>query len=122
MPVTEKIFNNIMSGTKDSNIRFLELRKILNVLGFKVKDKERYLLYMEVVERAENLGYKGDRMSLLMDIESADNTFNLRMEDWLNADNFNFMHDIYGIVNNIVRDRFPSENFGYFLPRFSGRN
>ncbi|MGN1342062.1 MAG: hypothetical protein ACI4VL_02380 [Bacilli bacterium] len=87
-----------------------------------MKDKEKYQLYVKVAERAENLGYKGERMSLLMDIESADNVFNLRLEDWLNADDFNFMHDIYGIVSNIVRDEFPAKEFKHFLPRFSGRN
>lgn len=82
--------------------------------------KERYEKYVAIAERAKNDGlYNGDRMSLLMDIESADKKFNLRLDDWLNADKFNFAHDLYGIMNNIVRDSFPATDFGFFLPRFS---
>ena len=82
--------------------------------------KERYLQYVKIVERAENDGlYKGERISLLMDIESADKVFNLRLDDWLNADKFNFAHDLFGIMDNIVRDSFPATNFGFFVPRFA---
>ena len=85
-------------------------------------NKERFLKYVQICERAEKSEYyKGERMSLLMDIESADKVFNLRLDDWLNADDFNFFHDIYGIMNNIKRDCFPATDFGFFLPRFAGR-
>lgn len=83
--------------------------------------KKRYLKYVAIAERAEKEGlYKGERISLLMDIESADEKFNLRLDDWLNADEFNFAHDLYGIMNNIVRDSFPATDFGLFVPRFVG--
>ena len=83
--------------------------------------KERYIKYVEIAKRAEHEGlYKGERINLLMDIESADKKFNLRLDDWLNADEFNFAHDLYGIMNNIVRDSFPAINFGLFVPRFAG--
>ena len=37
--------------------------------------------YIKIVDRAETEGlYKGDRIDLLMDIESADIKFNLRLE------------------------------------------
>ncbi len=39
-----------------------------------------------------------------MGIESADQKFNLRLEDWLKADDFNFAHDSCGIQNNIQRE------------------
>lgn len=82
---------------------------------------ERYKKYVKIAERAEKEGlYKGDRLNLLMDIESADLRFNLRLDDWLNADEFNFAHDLYGIINNIVRNDFSATNFGYFVPRFVG--
>lgn len=85
------------------------------------KDKERYLKYVKVAERAEKEGlYKGERLSLVMDIESADGVFNLRLGDWLNADSFNFSHDLIGIITNIVRDTFPATDFGFFVPRFAG--
>lgn len=84
--------------------------------------RERYKKYVKIAERAEKEGlYKGDRLNLLMDIESADLRFNLRLDDWLKADEFNFANDLYGIINNIVRNDFPAINFGYFVPRFAGK-
>ena len=69
-----------------------------------MKTKEKFMMYVKIAERAEELSiYHGERMTLLMDIESADNAFNMRLEDWLEADNFNFAHDVVGIVNNIDR-------------------
>lgn len=32
-----------------------------------------------------------------MDIESADRKFNIRLDEWLQADLFNFTHDFYGL-------------------------
>ena len=85
-------------------------------------DKERYQKYVEIAKRAENEGiYSGERISLLMDIESADQKFHLRLDDWLNADEFNFAHDLYGIMNNINRTEFPATDFGLFIPRFAGK-
>lgn len=85
-----------------------------------MKDKERFMMYVKIAKRAEELGiYHGERMTLLMDIESADNYFNMRLEDWLNADNFNFAHDIIGIVNNVDRSKFPAAEFHRFLPRYA---
>lgn len=62
MPVTEKIFNNIISGTKDNNIRFLELRKILNVLGFKCRIKgDHFIYYREDIEEIINIQPMGSK-------------------------------------------------------------
>ena len=84
-------------------------------------DKERYQKYVEIAKRAEGEGlYNKERISLLMDIESADQKFHLRLDDWLNADEFNFAHDLYGITNNINRNEFPAIDFGLFIPRFAG--
>ena len=87
-----------------------------------MKDKERYMKYVAICERAENEKlYNGERYVLLMDIESADEIFNLRLDDLLQADILNFAHDIYGIMNNINRSTFPATDFGLFVPRYSGR-
>lgn len=86
-----------------------------------MKDKERFMMYVKIAERAEELGiYHGQRSTLLMDIESADNAFSMRLEDWLKADNFNFAHDVVGIVQNADRSKFPAE-FSRFLPRYAGK-
>ncbi|MBT9788707.1 hypothetical protein GPK90_05025 [Clostridium sp. MCC344] len=85
-------------------------------------DKERYQKYVEITKRVENEDlYSGERISLLMDIESADRKFHLRLDDWLKADEFNFAHDLYGIMNNINRIEFPAIDFGLFIPRFAGK-
>ena len=83
-------------------------------------DKERYQKYIEIAKIAENEGLSNvERINLLMDIESADQKFHLRIDDWLKADKFNFSHDLYGIMNNINRNEFPAKDFGFFIPRFS---
>jgi hypothetical protein len=83
---------------------------------------ERYGKYIAIAERAEKEGlYSGERINLLMDIESADKKFNLRLDELLNADKFNFEHDLFGIMDNIVRESFPATDFGLFVPRFAGQ-
>lgn len=85
-----------------------------------MKTKEKFLMYIKIAQRAEGMDlYKGERSTFLMDLESADNAFNLRLDDLLNADDGNFAHDIVGIVNNIDRSSFPATNFGLFVPRYS---
>lgn len=84
--------------------------------------KKKVLKYGEICDRAEKMGLiKGSRLSALMDIESADKKFNLRLDDWLNADDFNFAHDYCGIEKNINRSKFPATDFGHFIPRFAGK-
>lgn len=84
-----------------------------------MKNKEKFMMYVKIAQRAEGMGiYMGERFTLLMDIENADKAFNLRLEDWLNADDFNFAHDIIGITNNINRNN-PTD-FNLFVPRYAG--
>lgn len=86
-----------------------------------MKDKAKFMMYVKIAQRAEGMGiYEGERFTFLMDIENADKVFNMRLKDWLNADDFNFAHDVVGIVNNIDRSKNPVE-FNCFLPRFSGK-
>ena len=80
-------------------------------------EKEKFMMYVKIAQRAEGMDlYKGERISFLMDLENADKVFDLRLEDLLNADDFNFAHDVVGIVNNINRETL---NFNHFLPRFA---
>jgi len=83
--------------------------------------KEKFKMHVKVCERAEkmNINYN-DRMTMMMDIEAADDKFNMRLDDWLNADDFNFAHDIVGIRDNIKREKYPETEFRNFVPRFSG--
>lgn len=96
-----------------------------NVRRKKKKDaeakREKNKKYASICARAKAMGImRGDAIGALMDIESADKRFNLRLDEFLEADKFNFAHDFIGIQNNIVRKHFPATDFGYFVPRFAG--
>ena len=54
-----------------------------------------------------------------MDIEGAVEFFNIDKEKWLSSDDFNFLHDFCGIIENIKRDSYPPKDFGLFVPRFA---
>lgn len=83
---------------------------------------EREQKYVLIAQRAiDEKIYDGNKLKLLMDIESADVIFHLRLDEWLDANELDFAHDLLGIVNNIRRGRFPAVNFGSFVPRFSNQ-
>lgn len=85
--------------------------------------RKKYMLYSQIVDRAKELKLLTDeRICHLMDIESADAKFNIRLEEWLHADDYDFAHDFIGIRDNIVRGRFPAIDFDSFVPRFTERN
>lgn len=88
----------------------------------KESSADRWLKYVEICERAEQLGIelKNNRIQALMDVESADKKFDLKLDEWLNADDLNFMCDYRGIRNNINRSEFPATDFGAFIPQFAG--
>ena len=75
-------------------------------------------LICEIAKKAEGLNLlHHDRMSMIMDLELAHQKFNLRLEEFLNADHFNFAHDILGIQSNIDRQNLKFD--GFFLPRYT---
>lgn len=81
-------------------------------------DKENFELIVEIAKRAERKNLlMFDRMSLIIDLEQATEQFNLKLKELLNADNFNFAHDICGIQNNFNRETLKMENC--FLPRYA---
>ena len=90
--------------------------------------KERFSKLLKICKRAE-LKYGdnylnerfGSRMSRMMDLSSADEQFNLRLDEFLNADEENFAHDIFRIWIESDRSTYPC-GFGMFVPRFSGGN
>lgn len=80
--------------------------------------KDEMLIIVEIAKRAEDKGLlMFDRMSLIMDIENAHKQFNLKLNEWLKADDLDFSHDIVGIQQNINRETKKVEN--YFLPRYA---
>ena len=79
----------------------------------------RIQLEHEIIERAEKMGFlRDDKITHMLDIDNANKEFNLRLEDWLEADDFNFAHDWYGIRKHIDRRTGKMENC--FVPRFAG--
>ena len=45
MATIEKLMQSIMSGTQDRNIKFSDLQKILDVLGFQCRIKGDHFIY-----------------------------------------------------------------------------
>ena len=45
MPGTEKILSDVKSGTKDRNIKFSDLQKLLDSLGFQCRIKGDHFIY-----------------------------------------------------------------------------
>ncbi|PSB00053.1 DUF6874 family protein [Bacillus halotolerans] len=83
-----------------------------------MNNKETFLKIVNIAKRAEEKNLlMFDRMSLIMDLECVNEEFNLRLEDLLNADDFNFAHDIIGIQNNLNREERKMGNL--FVPRFA---
>lgn len=79
---------------------------------------QEYDLIFKIVVRAHKMGIAvGDCITQMMDVDHAHKQFNLRLEDWLNADDFNFAHDFCGIQRHI--DRSTGSVGGFFLPRFA---
>ena len=75
-----------------------------------------------IVDRAASLAKQHtrpfDRMSCRMDICATHANGNpLRLQDLLDADDFNFAHDVFGIEHHIDRETGKMERF--FSPRFS---
>lgn len=75
----------------------------------------------KIVERADNMGLMYfDRLSLIMDLQCANEKFNLRLDEFLEADDFNFSHDISGIQHHIDRNTKTFQDC--FVPRFAGNS
>lgn len=82
--------------------------------------KADYELCAQIVDRAMEMGfYKDNKLTAFMDITNAVKHWNMRLSDWINADDFNFAHDIAGICDNIIRNH-PVEFTNHFVPRFAG--
>lgn len=74
-------------------------------------------LITQCAKRAIALFPELDRLSLLMDLSATHLSEPLKLYDLLNADDFNFSHDVVGIVNHLDRNK--GQLDGRFLPRFA---
>lgn len=89
----------------------------------KTLTKTDYELISQIVARAQRLGfYENNRVTAFIDVQKAAKHFNMRLEKWLNAEDYDFTHDILGIYKAINRVVYPVDfsNDPYFLPRFAG--
>lgn len=78
----------------------------------------------KIVIRAQKLGlYENNRITAFLDVQNAAKHFNMRLEEWLNAEDFDFVHDIVGVYKAINRIAHPVDfsNDPWFLPRFAGK-
>ena len=71
----------------------------------------------KIVRRARALMYIEDVLSLEMDISATHLSCPLKLQELLDADDFNFAHDVGGIQRHINRESGELENF--FLPRYA---
>lgn len=72
----------------------------------------------KIVDRAEK-GLRGviNRTTLSMDIEIVHSNIPLQLTELLNADDFEFAHDVFGIRRHINRETGELEDC--FMPRFA---
>lgn len=90
-------------------------------------DKNTMLLHIKIINRAREMGImRGDTFTLTIDLEAATKHFDLDCQSLLEADDFNFAHDICGIQQNINREKTcmyahpPVTAFeNCFVPRFA---
>lgn len=62
MPTSKKIFQEIMSGSKDQNIRFSELQKLLDDLNFHCRIKgDHFIYYKNEIDEIINIQPNGNK-------------------------------------------------------------
>ena len=84
---------------------------------FKVISDDDRALICKILDRAEDLGIRINKLSLGMSIHATHDNCPLRLAELLKADDFNFSHDIYGISHNV--DRNTGKLMNCFIPRFA---
>lgn len=130
LPQNFPIGNDVIVGTavfvaygKDGEFTDLTDEQIDIVMNFfegaKMPMTENEMMIVaKIVRRAEKMNLvKVDRHHLMMDIVAVNQEVGLRLEEWLNADEFNFAHDVVGIQQNLDPDTKKLTNF--FLPRYA---
>ena len=83
--------------------------------------KQDNQLIQQITKRAFTLTKEGkyniDPQSLQMDISATHLSCPLKLQELLEADDFNFGHDVFGIMRHIDRETGWLKN--YFLPRYA---
>jgi hypothetical protein len=85
-------------------------------IDWNLPDEESNLI-AKIADRAKKTKSDIDVMSLEMDLTATHKYIcQLRLDDLFHSDDFNFKHDVYGIMNNLDRQNLVLRN--YFFPRF----
>ncbi len=81
--------------------------------------KNDFILMDKIANRAMAFFNKPkfDRMTILLDLEFVHERTPLRLKEFLDADNFNFAHDVMGIHRHM--DRRTKKLSNRFSPRFT---
>lgn len=62
MPTVDRILVDVMSGTKDKNIRFSDLQKLLDTLGFMCRIKgDHFIYYKDGIDEIINIQPDGNK-------------------------------------------------------------
>ncbi len=62
MPIVDKILAEVMRGTQDKNIRFSELQKLLEALGFQCRIKgDHFIYYKNGIDEIINIQPDGNK-------------------------------------------------------------
>jgi hypothetical protein len=84
-------------------------------INFHLNKKESAVM-KKIIDRAEKVFPKRDRLDIYMDLTACHcNGTRIDLDKLLNADDFNFVHDVAGIAGHIDRDT--GKIGGHFLPR-----
>ena len=70
-------------------------------------------------DMAHDAGHEYEKMTALMDIESAHTQIPMHLDKLRDADDFNFAHDVFGIRGHMDRTEYPGKLTGCFVPRFA---
>lgn len=75
-------------------------------------------IMLKICKRAEEMGItRTKRITLFMDLDHANEEFDLRLGELLEASNLDFTHDICGIQRHI--DRSTGKMGDLFVPRYA---
>lgn len=88
----------------------------MGTIKWKLNDQDRSLI--EAIAQKAMTEYGFDFINTSMDLTACHNNgCQLKLEELLNADEFDFLHDLYGIKLNI--DHSTGKLTNCFLPRFA---
>lgn len=96
----------------------------MDTIEFSQFTPEEHECVMRILRRGGEMnaraGRADDALSARMDLARAHYLFNLRLDEWAAADDFNFGHDWFGIGRHLNRET--GEMGGCFVPRFAGKS